>query len=609
MRRIVLGLGAIMFMNSCQTLKQTTQGQVASATLDKFYPKELVFPANISADEKVLLSTRVVPTPQQLAWQKLELTAFIHFGMNTFTGREWGDGKEDPKIFNPTDFNADQWVNTLKDSGFKLLIITAKHHDGFCLWPTKTTQHSVASSPWKNGKGDIVKEVKEACDKYGIKFGVYLSPWDRNAKSYGDSPKYNDMFVAQLTELLTQYGEIHEVWFDGANGEGPNGKTQVYDWKRFYKVIEELQPKAVKAIMGDDIRWVGNERGLGRATEWSVTPLYPDINQEIIQEQKALNISATAQDLGSEELVKKAKSLHWFPSEVDVSIRPGWFYHPEQDAQVKSLQQLMDIYYQSVGMNSVLLLNVPPDTRGKISEVDAARLREFGKYIQSVFSDNHIKNSKIEWKASNSSEKEFKTAGKTANLILLQEDITKGQRVEAFEVEAYQNGKWEVIATGTTIGYKRILKLEDCQPEKIKIKILKTRDIANISNVGLFYAPKIEAVEQKLQLNDFSKNKWKVQENQPLVIKLGENITAKAFTYQPLPDSEAAFKYQLSASKDGKSWGVLSKGEFSNIKNNPIPQTVKLDKVSEFSFVKFEVLEGADGGKPKTSIAQIGFLK
>ena len=226
---------------------------------ESYYVKHVTFPTGATVEQKVDIAARLVPTPQQLAWQQQELTAFLHFGINTFTDREWGDGTEDPNLFNPTELDADQWVRVLKECGFKMVILTAKHHDGFCLWPTKTTKHSVASSAWKNGKGDVVRELRDACDKYDMKFGVYLSPWDRNASCYGDSPAYNKFFVEQLTELLTNYGKVHEVWFDGANGEGPNGKKQEYDWDTFYQTIRKLQPEAVMAIMGDDVRWVGND--------------------------------------------------------------------------------------------------------------------------------------------------------------------------------------------------------------------------------------------------------------------------------------------------------------------------------------------------------------
>ena len=300
------------------------------------YVKHVVFPEGATLDEKVSMAARLVPTPQQLEWQKMELTAFLHFGINTFTDREWGDGTEDPKLFNPTNLDADQWVRTLKEAGFQMVILTAKHHDGFCLWPSRYTTHSVASSNWKEGKGDVVREVRDACTKYGMKFGVYLSPWDRNAPCYGDSPKYNQYFIDQLTELLTNYGEVHEVWFDGANGEGPNGKKQEYDWDRFYETIQRLQPKAVMAIMGDDVRWVGNEKGLGRETEWSATVLTPGIYGRSEANNGQLGISNMSADLGSRAMLEKASELFWYPSEVDVSIRPGWFYHTYEDSKVKS---------------------------------------------------------------------------------------------------------------------------------------------------------------------------------------------------------------------------------------------------------------------------------
>ena len=461
-----------------------------SQRANTFFEKKLTFPDILTSDQKVKLAAYIVPTRKQYEWQQLELTAFIHFGMNTFTGNEWGDGSEDPVLFNPSDFNAEQWVTALKQAGFKMVILTAKHHDGFCLWPSETTTHSVAASPWRNGQGDVVREVKEACDKYDMKFGVYLSPWDRNAESYGDSPRYNEMFVRQLTELLTQYGEVHEVWFDGANGEDPNGKEQEYDWIRFYHVIDSLQPGAVKANMGDDVRWVGNENGLGRETEWSVTPLYPDINELIISENERLKISHTSEDLGSRELIKEAKTLYWNPSEVDVSIRPGWFYHPEEDDRVKSLSQLVDIYFQSVGMNSVLLLNVPPDTRGRIHDTDVERLRQFGNYLSTLFGNEMLIDGDITWKARTGASREYmiKEEGKI-NSVMFQEDIRKGQRVESFMVEGWIGEEWTTLAEGTTIGYKRLLRFEDAAPEKIRVTIHGARDIAHILKVGAYYAP------------------------------------------------------------------------------------------------------------------------
>ena len=407
-------------------LSSTLIGGVQAQKKENYYVKHVEFPQDATLEQKVDMAARLVPTPQQYAWQQMELTAFLHFGINTFTGREWGDGKEDPALFNPSELDAEQWVKSLKNAGFKMVILTAKHHDGFCLWPTATTKHSVASSPWKNGQGDVVKELRKACDKYDMKFGVYLSPWDRNAECYGDSPRYNEFFIRQLTELLSNYGEVHEVWFDGANGEGPNGKKQIYDWDAFYKTIQRLQPKAVMAIMGDDVRWVGNEKGIGRETEWTATVLTPGIYTRSQENNKRLGVFGKAEDLGSRKILEKATELFWYPSEVDVSIRPGWFYHAEEDGKVKSLKHLSDIYFQSVGYNSVLLLNIPPDRRGLIHEADIKRLKEFADYRQQTFADNRVENGRKCWCATSGSETVYTLKSKSEiNLVMLQEDITK----------------------------------------------------------------------------------------------------------------------------------------------------------------------------------------
>lgn len=574
-----------------------------------YFEKHISFPDLLTKDQKVKLAAYVVPTESQYEWQQLELTAFIHFGINTFTGREWGDGSEDPNLFNPTNFDAEQWVESLQDAGFKMVVLTAKHHDGFCLWPTQTTAHSVSSSSWLNGKGDVVKAVRDACDKHDMKFGVYLSPWDRNAESYGDSPAYNRMFVQQLIELLTNYGEIHEVWFDGANGEGPNGKVQEYDWTRFYHVIDSLQPMAVKAIMGDDVRWVGNESGLGRETEWSVTPLQPEINNTIISENNRLNITNTTEDLGSNELIVEAKSLYWYPSEVDVSIRPGWFYHAEQDSQVKTLAQLVDIYFQSVGMNSVLLLNVPPDTRGLIHEVDVKHLSQFGDYITSTFSNEKLTDGEVEWKAKSGASKEFNVhEGQVINTVMLQEDILKGQRVEEFMVEGLINDEWVKLTEGTTIGYKRLLRFADIRPTKIRITIEETRDIANIKKIGAYFAPVLEGSIAQFKSSDISSDSWVVGNPHPLTIDLGESYTIKGFTYSPVESMESIFKYTFSVSEDGEAWSDVITNEFSNIKNNPIPQSVTFDDAVNARYIRIESIEGTDGGNPSIDMKQIGIL-
>jgi len=560
---------------------------------ENYYVKHLEFPQNATLEQKVDMAARLIPTPQQLSWQQMELTAFLHFGINTFTGREWGDGKEEPALFNPSELNAEQWVRTLKEAGFKMVLLTAKHHDGFCLWPTATTKHSVASSPWKNGQGDVVRELRKACDKYDMKFGVYLSPWDRNAECYGDSPRYNDFFIRQLTELLTNYGEVHEVWFDGANGEGPNGKKQVYDWEAFYKTIQRLQPKAVMAIMGDDVRWVGNEKGLGRETEWSATVLTPGIYARSEENNKRLGVFSKAKDLGSRSMLAEATELFWYPSEVDVSIRPGWFYHAEEDTKVKSLKHLSDIYFQSVGYNSVLLLNIPPDRRGLIHEADVKRLKDFAAYRKRVFADNRVVKGRKEWNAVSGSKKIYSLKPESEiNVVMLQEDIAKGQRVESFAVEVLTEQGWQEVGQGTTVGYKRLLRFPAVKASQLKVKINECRLTAHISQVGAFYATPLLEDNQTESWNNLPRKEWKQVAASPLTIDLGKMVQLSAFTYAPLK-AEAkptmAFRYKFYVSTDGKSWAeVPTNGEFSNIMHNPLPQTVTFNKGVQARFIKLE---------------------
>ena len=415
-----------------------------------------------------------VPSKSQLEWQNAELVMFIHFGMNTFTDKEWGDGTEDPAIFNPVNLDAEQWVKAAKECGFKYIILTAKHHDGFCLWPSKYTSHSIKNSPYKNGKGDIVKEFSDACHKHKIKFSFYLSPWDRHEKTYG-TDAYNMYFQNQLTELLTNYGDVGEVWFDGANGEGPNGKKQEYDWDIFYSTVRHYQPNALIAAMGPDIRWVGNEDGIGNETDWCIQPRRYSI-------QNASNGDRV-----------------WYPSESDVSIRPGWFYHLSENSQIKSVDQLVDIYFKTVGRNSNLLLNVPPDKEGLISEQDVQRLKEWKQKLNDIFANDLFYNQTIE--CSNVRNNAQNYSGKNCldnnrntfwttdenittaeititlpkredlNIIRLEEAIEYGQRIKSFEVFYDNDSKFEKIAGGTTIGRSRILKFNTVNTNKIKIVI------------------------------------------------------------------------------------------------------------------------------------------
>ncbi len=462
----------------------------------------------------------VTPSERQYEWQKLEFIAFIHFGINTFTNLEWGKKEMDIRKFNPSEIDVDQWVRVIKAAGMKQIILTAKHHDGFCLWPTKFNNYNISDTPFENGKGDIVRDLSRACRKAGLKFGIYLSPWDMHEKTYG-TPAYNRYFENLLKELLTNYGKISEVWFDGANGEGPNGKKQIYDWHAYYKIIRKLQPGAVIAIMGPDVRWVGTESGYGRKTEWSVLPGSSTDLKKIAagSQQKALDAAFVphdlmAEDLGSREKIEKASSLIWYPAEVDVSIRPGWFYHKNEDTQVKSPYKLVDIYYNSVGLNDVLLLNIPPDKNGLITKYDIQSLKGMHYILDETFKNNLAANAT----AKASSEKRgneakyildnnlktfwtthdtLSTAAieinlhgkKTFDRAMLQENILAGQRIEKFHLEFLDGHQWRKFAEATTVGFKRLLRFAPVTADMIKIVIDKCRTNPTISSFGLYMAP------------------------------------------------------------------------------------------------------------------------
>ncbi|MCD6346362.1 MAG: alpha-L-fucosidase, partial [Bacteroidales bacterium] len=503
MKKLIVLLFAVVLLWSCQDRYESA----SFVNIDK----------EDTPDDIIKKAAHVVPSARQLAWQDLEFTAFCHFGINTFTNREWGDGKEDPAWFNPTDFDARQWVETFRDAGLKMVIVTAKHHDGFCLWPSAYTDHSVKSSPWMNGNGDVVKAVKDACKEFGLKFGVYLSPWDRHEPSYG-TEEYNTHFVNQLTELLTNYGTVDEVWFDGACGEGPNGKRQVYDWMRYYNTIRELQPDAVIAIMGPDVRWVGTESGYGRVMEWSVVPYNAMDTGEIAgNSQQAITDGVfiplgdkMAKDLGSRNKIRNAKALIWYPSEVDVSIRPGWFYHESQDDLVKSPEKLLDIWYSSVGRNSLLLLNIPPDKRGRIHENDIKTLKAL-KNIRQVIFDNNLAGDAIVkasstalrhkadnvliagredyWMAKNGeTEADIELdlgEEKTFDCLSISENIELGQRVEQFSLDVWTGERWKEVTRSTTIGYKRLLRFSPQTAQKVRLRILQARFTPAIAFIGL----------------------------------------------------------------------------------------------------------------------------
>ncbi|MBP7053761.1 MAG: alpha-L-fucosidase [Phycisphaerae bacterium] len=458
---------------------------------------------NVEKKTLIARAADVRPSPQQLAWQQLEFIAFIHYTVNAFTDKEWGEGTEDPAIFNPSELDVRQWVQTCKDAGMKMIILTAKHHDGFCLWPSQYTDHCIKNSPYKGGQGDIVGELAQACRDAGLKLGLYLSPWDRHEPTYGDTKGYNEFYRNQLREILGNYGEITEVWFDGAKGE--NAKDMEYDWAGYYAIVRELQPNAV--IFGHTIRWVGNESGYARESEWSV------VND---------GANAMAKDLGSLSALGAGDRLVWYPAETDVSIRPGWFYHAGEDDKVKSVEHLLDIYFRSVGYNSVLLLNLPPDRRGLIHENDVQRLREFRKVLDAIFDENLAARAKATASHSRGNDPAFApdkitdgdpqtywttddwtTAatveidlGKpcTFNVAELAECIAVGQRISEFTLEALTSSGWKEFARGTTVGYKRLFRFDPVTASKVRVRILDSRVCPTVSGLGLYFAPPIKEI-------------------------------------------------------------------------------------------------------------------
>ncbi len=438
------------------------------------------------------------PSPRQLSWQKLGYYAFVHFGPNTFTGNEWGSGKEPTEVFDPKKLDCGQWCRTFKAAGMKMVIITAKHHDGFCLWPSKYSTHTVAQSPWKNGKGDVLRELSRACKEYGLKFGVYLSPWDRNHPAYG-TPAYNDTFKHMLGEVLGNYGPVSEVWFDGANGEGPNGKRQVYDWPGFISVVRKLQPNAVIfSDAGPDIRWVGNEAGHSAPTCWSLL----DRDKFVPGDSKADQLTQGHQD-----------GTHWVPPECDVSIRRGWFWRASEDNTVKPPATLFDLYMRSVGQNGSLLLNVPADTDGLISDVDRKALMGFKSMRDEAFATPLAKRAKVAassirgakfasgnavlgtgkyWVPAESDKSPVVTLTWTKahnlGILDLREHIALGQRVEQFMVEARENGTWTAVATGTTVGNRRLVDLKKVRADGLRVTFNQAKGPVCLATIEVYEA-------------------------------------------------------------------------------------------------------------------------
>ena len=564
-----------------------------------------------------------VPTPEQVEWHKMETYAFVHFGLNTFNDLEWGYGNTPASTFNPTDLDCEQWVRTIQAAGLKGVILTAKHHDGFCLWPTGLTEYCIRNTPYKDGKGDIVRELSEACKKYGIKFAVYLSPWDRNQAIYG-TPEYVDYFYKQLHELLTNYGAVFEIWFDGANGgDGWYGgakdsrtidRKTYYQYDRAYEMIDKYQPQAVVfSDGGPGCRWVGNENGFAGATNWSflrageVYPGYPKYR---------------------ELQYGHADGNQWVAAECDVSIRPGWFYHPEEDNRVKTVEQLTDLYYRSVGHNATLLLNFPVDRNGLIHPVDSANAVDFHKNIQKQLAHNLLSGVVAEvsderggkYTAKAMTDNDYDTYWATndgvvsatvefdlpqqekVNRMMLQEYIPLGQRVKSFVVEYNKDGQWLPVKLNeetTTVGYKRLLRFETVTTDKLRVNFTDARACLCINNVEAYYAGETADVSFDNAVADIKSYPFTLVgvdeaeakkcadkddtttcfvDGNTVVVDLGEEQTVASFHY--LPDQSEYNKglisgYEISVGTDANAINnVVTKGEFSNIKHNPILQSV-----------------------------------
>ena len=530
----------------------------------------------------------VLPTEAQVEWQKMEYNLFMHFGPNTFTGAEWGSGQEKAELFNPTAMDCGQWASIAKAAGMKGIIITAKHHDGFCLWPNPVSRYTVAQSSWRDGKGDVLKDLSEACDEYDLGFGVYISPWDRNDPHYG-TDEYNDVFVKTLESALGNYGHVFEQWFDRACGEGPNGKQQIYDWPLFNSTVLKMQPDAIIfSDYGPGCRWVGNEAGSAGRTCWSTMNVNDDFTGPPVS-RRELN-----------EGVKGANT--WAAAETDVSIRPGWFWRESENSRVKSLQHLLKIYYESVGRNSLLLLNVPPDTRGLIHEVDSARLMEFRAALDEIFSVDLAAGAEIEAENVRGGARRFSAKNllhhdydrywtvdddvtkvslvvtlpeqRTFNRVQLQEYIPLGQRVSAFSIEALdEDGIWQPIARETTIGYKRIVHVPTTTTTAVRVNIEESEACPVLNGFALFMDDVYVSYEQSNVLTGMVKSA-----TEPLVLDMVEPALIKGFAYSPKQNGEdgVIVTYRLESSLDGNDWDVLAEEiMFDNIVNNPISQHVQ----------------------------------
>lgn len=603
-----------------------------------------------------------VPTERQLKWHALEFYGFIHFTVNTFTDKEWGYGDEPPTLFNPTDFDADAMVKIAKDGGMRGLILTCKHHDGFCLWPSKFTEHSVKNSPWRGGRGDVVREISQACQKHGLLFGTYLSPWDRNHAEYA-RPAYVEYYRNQLRELLTEYGPVFEVWFDGANGgDGYYGGARerrridanYYGWEETYSIVRKLQPDAVM-FSGPDIRWVGNESGIAGDPCWST-----------------INRDAPAEGQSSTEQRNRGDrpGTHWYPAECDVSIRPGWFYHATEDDRVRTPENIFDLYFKSVGRGASLLLNLPPDRRGRIHENDAAALRGFRKIMDDTFSNNLAKGATASASNARGPAETFPAGnvldddratywctddaerspelvldlGKPVsfNIVSIREYLPLGQRVDSWAIDRWGDGRWQEFASGMAIGNRRLWRGPEITSEKVRLRITGAAACPALAEFSLHREPpevRVAATRQSASAG-MPKSGWKALATserpnaaasnaidgnpatlwqaatgggesdapQDVTIDLGKATRVRGIMYVPRTDGRPhglIDKYAVFASRDGKEWGEpIATGEFANIIANPVTQEVRIEAGPTARFIRLRALHTADGQPP--TAAEIG---
>jgi len=442
----------------------------------------------------------------------------VHVGVNTMTDREWGLGHEDPALFDPAHLDADAWVHTFAQAGMRGVVLTAKHHDGFCLWPSAQTAHTVAASPWRGGTGDLVAEVSRACARHGLKFGVYLSPWDRTEARYGSGAAYDDFFVAQLTELLTGYGEVFSVWFDGANGEGSDGRVQQYDWDRYHRVVRALQPGAVLSVCGPDVRWCGNEAGHTRADEWSVVPhelrsaeRTAQVSQQVDDGEFSRAVRSDAEDLGSRRALAGYRGeCVWYPAEVNTSIRPGWFHHPAEDDAVRTAEELFALWRRAVGGNATFLLNVPPAADGRLGAPDVTALRGLGRLLREFHATDLLTGADLRfssgapvplrttregelpaWRPASDDEHPTVSAAWTTatpvRAVCVREDVRQGQRVELLDVELLLAGEPVWSCTVASVGYQRILDVPDVEADALRVVVRGSRGTPHL--LGLAVRP------------------------------------------------------------------------------------------------------------------------